>query len=74
MKIATFSELRNNAKRYFDEVEKGESIQIYRHGKPVAMLVPIKSSSSQRWKRVTPLHIPGVSLSAAILAEREEER
>ena len=29
----TFSELRNNAKKYFDAVEQGELVEVYRHGK-----------------------------------------
>jgi prevent-host-death family protein len=40
MKTVTFSQLRNNAKKYFDAVEKGESVEVYRHGKPAAILSP----------------------------------
>jgi prevent-host-death family protein len=40
MKTVTFSQLRNNAKKYFDAVEKGETVEVYRHGKPVAILSP----------------------------------
>ena len=40
MKTATFSEFRNNARKYLDEVENGEVVEIYRHGKPVALLSP----------------------------------
>jgi len=72
MKTATFSELRNNAKKYFDEVEKGETIRIYRHGKPVALLSPVGNRDLSRWKDAKPLTIPGVSLSRAILSERDE--
>ena len=32
MKQATFSELRNHAKQYFDFVESGESVRIVRNG------------------------------------------
>lgn len=72
MKQATFSELRNNAKRYFDLVESGESVRIVRNGKPVADIVPV-AQDLPSWKRRTaqPLVIEGVSLSQAILDERE---
>mgnify|MGYP001585003211 CR=1 FL=1 len=73
MKIATFSEFRNHAKKYFDDVEKGEIIQIYRHGKPIALISPISNKDTSRWEKASPLTIPGVSLSKAILAEREED-
>jgi len=72
MKRATFSELRNNARKYFDAVEQGEIVEIYRKGKPVAILSPVDSHSHARWKTNTPLVLEGVSLSETILREREE--
>ncbi len=74
MKIATFTQLRNNAKKYFDEVEEGETIEIYRHGKPIAILSPLRSAASSRWKEANPRVLSGVSLSQAILQERRESR
>ena len=41
MKQATFSELRNHAKQYFDFVEAGESVRIVRNGKTIADIVPL---------------------------------
>ncbi len=41
MKQATFSELRNHAKKYFDFVEAGETVRILRNGKPIADIVPV---------------------------------
>jgi prevent-host-death family protein len=35
-------ELRQNASRYLELVAAGESIEVTSHGKPVAMLVPVK--------------------------------
>lgn len=72
MKQATFSELRNNAKQYFDLVESGESVRIIRNGKPIADIVPI-ADDLPSWKRrsVQPLILDGVSLSRIILDERE---
>lgn len=72
MTSVTFSELRNNAKRYFDLVEGGETLEVYRRGKPVALLSPIRPASREHWRQAAPLNISGVSLSKAILAEREE--
>lgn len=71
MLTVTFSELRNQAKKYFDAVERGESVEVYRNGKPIATLIPYRQSTG-RWKRAKPLKIAGASLSRAILAERSE--
>jgi prevent-host-death family protein len=72
MKQATFSELRNHAKQYFDIVESGEAVRIVRNGKPVADIVPIPQDLPS-WKRrvAQPLIISGASASRMILEERE---
>jgi prevent-host-death family protein len=72
MKSVTFSELRNNAKKYFDTVEQGETLEVFRHGKPVAILMPAGSRRRSPTRDVSPLRVPGVSLAKAILKEREE--
>jgi len=72
MKTVTFSELRNNAKKYFDTVEQGETLEVFRHGKPVAILMPSGSWGRSRTREVSPLRIPGVSLARAILKQRED--
>ncbi len=72
MQETTFTELRNHAKNYFDAVEGGETVRVFRNGKPIAEIVPIRSGIPS-WKRqVTPLTIKGFSLSGAILSDREE--
>lgn len=73
-KMVTFTELRNNAKKYFDDVEKGSTLEIYRHGKPVAVLSPTKERSTDYWKHVSPLNIKGASLSKAVIDERKKGR
>jgi prevent-host-death family protein len=72
VKMVTFSELRNNARKYFDAVEHGESLEVYRNGKPVAVVSPIGERSLSRWKSANPIKITGKSLSSAILADRAE--
>jgi prevent-host-death family protein len=72
MREATFTELRNNAKIYFDAVESGETVLVYRNGKPVAEIVPVRKETPS-WKRpASPLAIKGLSLSREILNDREE--
>ena len=72
MREATFTELRNNAKAYFDAVEGGETVLVYRNGKPVAEIVPVRKEAPA-WKRpASPLAIKGLSLSREILNDREE--
>jgi len=72
MKQATFSELRNHAKHYFDIVESGEPVRIVRNGKPIADIVPLQQDLPS-WKRriAQPLVLNGASLSRTILEERE---
>lgn len=75
MKTVTFSQLRNNAKKYFDEVEKGETVEVYRHGKPVAIVSPIGGKAvGPRRNLFEPIHIPGVSGSKLIIEERKRSR
>ena len=72
MRETTFTELRTHAKRYFDAVENGESVRVYRNGKPVAEIVPVRSGSPS-WKRVaTPLIVKGVALSGELLSDRKK--
>ena len=70
MITVTFSELRNNAKKYFDAVEQGQTIEVYRKGKPVAVLSPYAAGKGPRWSRAQPLEVIGASLSRIVLQER----
>lgn len=72
MQEATFTELRNHAKDYFDAVEGGDTVRVYRNGKAIAEIVPIPSGVPS-WKRqTTPLTIRGFSLSGEILGDRNK--
>jgi len=72
MKQATFTEIRNHAKRYFDLVESGESVRVLRNGKPIAEIIPIAADlPSWKRRRAQPLVLDGVSISRMILEERE---
>jgi prevent-host-death family protein len=72
VKSLTFTEFRKSASRVLDLVEKGESVRVLRHGKAVAKIVPADGHERKpAWKRpVSPLVIPGASLSQAVLEER----
>jgi prevent-host-death family protein len=72
MKDATFTELRNNAKDYFDAVEAGDTIRVFRNGKPIAEIAPIRSGIPSWKKQTTPLTVKGLSLSREILSDRDE--
>ena len=47
MHMLPLSEFRANASAMLDLVEKGETVRIMRHGKPVADLVPVPSEAAQ---------------------------
>ncbi len=73
MLTTTFTEFRQHAKTYFDQVEEGQSVAILRHGKVIAKLIPAEDKKLS-WKRPGPkLAVKGFSLSKEILAERTEE-
>ena len=68
----SFTELRSRAKFYFDAVESGASVRVFRNGRPIAEIVPI-SAAKPSWKRViTPLLLSGVALSQELIADRNE--
>ena len=75
------SEFRANTAAMIDLVERGETVRILRHGKPVADLVPTKPQAEQkvpRWKLpIEPLNIKwpeGMSGAKMIIEERENAR
>lgn len=72
MKQATFTEVRNHAKQYFDIVAAGESVRVLRNGKPIADIVPVIADLPS-WKRrkAQPLVLDSISVSRMIIEERE---
>jgi prevent-host-death family protein len=71
MQETTFTELRNHAKDYFDAVEGGETVRVFRNGKPIAEIVPVRSGIPS-WKRQgSPLTVKGLSLSREVLSDRD---
>jgi antitoxin (DNA-binding transcriptional repressor) of toxin-antitoxin stability system len=75
MRETTFTELRNHAKIFFDVVEKGETIRVYRNGRPVADIVPIKAAMPA-WKKPPQIRLVlgSLSLGDEVLADRDEKR
>ena len=72
MRETNVVELRKRIKHYFDAVEGGEAVRVYRNGKPIAEIVPLNSKKAS-WKREVPrLAVPGLSLSGEILKDRAE--
>ena len=71
MKQATFTELRNNAKLFFDFVEAGKPLRILRNGKPIADIIPI-APEVPSWKHriAQPLVLDGGMISDMILEDR----
>ena len=72
MRDTLFTVLRNHAKEYFDAVEAGDTVRVFRNGKPIAEIVPVRSGVPS-WKRqATPITVKGLSLSREILSDRDE--
>lgn len=78
MKQVTFTEFRRNAAALFTSVERGETVRVLRHGKPIAEVVPVAAAKATvSWKRPNPeldLETKRASLSREILRERTPER
>ena len=71
MKTISFTDFRNNASSLIDLVEKGEEVQIQRHGKVVARLVPPVEREEPAWKKPgLKLVTKAPSLSKAVLEDR----
>ena len=74
MKSVAFTDFRKMASDLITEVEHGETIVLFRHGKPVAEIVPFsgKVQRTPAWKLSgNRLRIQGSDLSSAILEDRE---
>ena len=73
MKTVSVSDFRRGVSAILDSVENGEKICIRRHHKVIAMIVPPESRRPKpAWKqRGLRLVIPSVSLSTAVLEERQ---
>ena len=70
----TFTELRNHAKIFFDAVEDGETVRVYRNGRPVADIVPVKAVPAWKKPPQARLDLGSLSLGDAVLADREEKQ
>jgi prevent-host-death family protein len=76
MKTVTFTEFRKQASGLLSEVERGGSLLVLRHGKPIAEITSPAAMRSDvpSWKRPgIRLTAKGAALSAAILQERRRE-
>lgn len=71
MRKTTFTELRNHAKDYFDAVEGEETVRVFRNGKPIAEIVPVRSGVPSWKEQGTPLTVKGLSLSREVLSDRD---
>ncbi len=74
MRTITFTDFRKKASSFITEVEHGETLILFRRGKPVAEVVPFSDEALKKpsWKKPgIRLQIKGSDLSSAILQERE---
>jgi len=74
MDYLQFTTLRNEAKAYFDKVEKGKSYVIVRKGKPIAKVIPFVEYT-QGWRRIIkPITLRKVGNSTTILRQLRDEQ
>ena len=74
MKIIAFTDFRKKASGFITEVEHGETLVLFRRGKPVAEIIPFSDEirPTASWKKPgIRLEIQGSDISSAILEERE---
>jgi prevent-host-death family protein len=76
MLTVTSTAFRQNVSSILDAVEKGETVQISRHGRVIAEMVPSQDTTRMpSWKEPgVRLAVKGASLTRAILAERRSGR
>lgn len=76
MTTVTLTEFRSHASGMLSRVEKGETMLVLRHGRPIAEVTPVtnRDNGQPSWKKPgLRLSTKGVSLSEAILTERAHE-
>lgn len=76
MKTVSFTDFRAHASTLLDAVERGETVVVLRHGKPVAEIHPVPPGTPRTpaWRKPGPrLVSKGGPLAAAILEERSRE-
>jgi prevent-host-death family protein len=76
MNTVTLTDFRSHASGMLTRVERGETLVVLRHGRPIAEILPFeqKGSSIPSWKRqALRLSVKGAGLSSAILEERAHE-
>jgi len=76
MKTVSFTDFRSRASALLDAVERGETLVVLRHGKPVAEIHPVGEAQPRppSWRRPGPrLASRGAELASAILKERSRE-
>lgn len=76
MTTVTLTEFRSHASGMLSRVERGETLLVLRHGRPIAEVTPIAKQKKEQpsWKRPgLRLSAKGISLSETILAERDHE-
>lgn len=75
MTTVTLTEFRSHASGMLSRVERGETLVVIRHGRPIAEVLPISAAAGgPSWKKpALRLVTKGVGLSSAILAERDDE-
>ena len=73
MEYIQFTEFRNQARKYFDEIEKGAQFIVIRKGKPVAEIFPFHKKGVG-WKRsIRKVALKGnVTTTDIIRRERDE--
>lgn len=75
MLTASFTEFRNSATKYFDKVAKGETLQILKHGRPVAVISPPVSKDQEYWSHRKPLFdMKGKKGASSLVVEMRRER
>lgn len=72
MIATTFTEFRNQAKRFFDLVQAGETVRVSRNGRPIADIGPVPADQALSWKKrkATPLRVAGAEIAQLILEDR----
>lgn len=75
MTMVTLTEFRSHASGMLSRVERGETLLVVRHGRPIAEVTPVSSGVGiPSWKKpALRLVAKGGGLASAILEERDDE-